>query len=147
MYLRKSTDGTVVVRMSQKFEDRLRKLEARVDRAEPLIQQIADQLELEAARLNPAKYCKDELDKKIIDYLIENQAAGTTEIAKALGLSDPKLVGRHTIGKRIQALNKKFEYNGWHILTFHPENKEGKFRAWWIDISQINVEAFRKKLR
>jgi len=39
------------------------------------------------------------------------------------------------------------EQDGWNILEFHPELKEGKFRAWWINLEEIDVEAFRKSLK
>jgi len=130
--------------MSLSTETRLSRLETFVDWAKPLLEEIAKQLELSRPRINPKKYCKDELDRKIINYLIENKGAGTTELAEALNLEDPKLVGRHLIGKRLKRLKDLSDRDGWHILEFHPETKEGKFRAWWILIEDIDLEAFRR---
>ena len=92
--------------------------------------------------MNPAKYCSDELDRRIIDHLIEHHADGTTKIAKALGLKPES--GRHIIGKRLEKMRCLSEADTWHILTFHPERKEGKFRAWWLTLEDIDIEAWRK---
>ena len=136
-----------VIRMHSDIEERIEKLESFMNWAKPLLEEVATTLELSRPRVNPARFCSDELDFKIINYLIEHKAAGTTEIAAALGLPDPKLKSRHLVGKRLQRLANRSSREGWHILEFHPERKEGKFRAWWIDISEIDVEAFRKSLK
>lgn len=126
------------------IEKRLRALERFRDRYEPVLREVVKFLDISRPRVNPDKYCSDDLDRKIIDYLIEHLGAGTTEIATALGLDPQK--GRHIIGKRIAKIKRLSEQDGWNILEFHPELKEGKFRAWWINLEEIDVEAFRKSL-
>lgn len=117
-------------------------LEKFKEKYEPVLQEVIKFLDISRPKVDPKKYCSDEMDKKIIDYLIENKGAGTTEIAKALGLDPEK--GRHIIGKRLAKLKRLSEEDGWDILEFHKERKEGKFRAWWINIEQIDVESFRR---
>jgi len=131
-----------VLRSMSEIEKRLRALERFKDRYEPVLQEVIKFLDISRPKVNPAKYCSDDMDRKIIEYLIENKGAGTTEIAKALGLDPEK--GRHTIGKRMVKIQRLSENEGWNILEFHPEVKEGKFRSWWINLEEIDIEAFRK---
>lgn len=130
---------------SSTIEGRIEALEKFKDRTLPLLEEIRKFLDISKPKVNPFQFCKDDLDREIINYLIENKAGATSEIAEALGLESPKTVGRHTIGKRISRLKTVFERNNWPVLTFHPENKEGKFRAWWLAIEDIDVEGFKKE--
>lgn len=125
------------------LEKRIGRLERFKDWARPIIETIVKQLELSQARVNPDRYCRDDLDRKIIDYLIEHKAAGTTEIAKALELDPTK--GRHLVGKRIKGIDVRSRRDSYYLLEFHPEHKEGKFRAWWILLENIDIEAFRSE--
>lgn len=127
------------------IEKRLRKLEKFMDRNVPVLESVRKFLDLSRPRVNPAKYCRSSLDRQIIEYLIEHKGAGTSEIAKALGLNPQK--ARHTIGKHLIKIARFSANDGWDILEFHPEMKEGKFRAWWIDIEQTDVEGFHKNLK
>lgn len=126
------------------IEKRLRKLEKFKDKAQPVLTAVVKFLDLSRPRANPEKYCRCDLDRKIINYLIDHKGAGTTELAKALGL-DPKK-GRHTIGKHLAKIARLSQNDGWDILEFHPEKKEGKMRAWWLDIEQVDIEDFHKSL-
>lgn len=126
------------------IEKRLRSLEKFRDKAEPALAAVREFLDVSRPRVNPAKYCRSDLDRRIIEYLIEHKGAGTSEIAKALGLDPQK--GRHTIGKHLAKTARLSKLGGWEILEFHPEMKEGKFRAWWLDIEQVDIEAFHKSV-
>ena len=128
------------------IDDRLEALEKFRNKVLPVIEAVQKFLDISKERVNPADFCKDDTDRRIVDYLIEHKAGATSEIAEALGLENPKNVGRHTIGKRINRLKEVSERNNWHILEFHPENKDGKFRAWWLNIDEINVEEFKKSI-
>ncbi len=133
-------------KISSTIEGRIEALEKKWDHAAPLIEEIRKFLDISKPRINPFQYCKDDLDRQILNYLIDNKAGATSEIAAALGLESPKRIGRHTIGKRIMRLKNVLERNSWLVLTFHPENKEGKFRAWWLAIEDIDVEGFKKSM-
>jgi hypothetical protein len=58
---------------------------------------------------------------------------------------------RHTIGKRLIRVQKQALAEGWHILTFEGAQKElpgtqtRKYRAWWIDLEDIDITAFKKE--
>lgn len=127
-------------KLKRDIERRLRKLEYFFKWVMPLVEKVAKQLKI----VNPAKFCRGNLDRGITNYLIEHEGAGTTEIAKAVGLEPEK--GRHTIGKHLAKIARLSKNEGWTILEFHPEMKEGKFRAWWLDIEQVDIEAFHKSV-
>jgi len=128
------------------IDGRVAQLEKTVDRYLPIWDALAKEYDLAKPRYYLGPACKDELDRRIVDYLIENGSGATTEIAKALGLENPKIVGRHIIGKRLKRLQEFTERQNWSIFEFHPEQKEGKFRAWWIRREDVDVEGFRKAM-
>lgn len=131
------------------IEQRIEEIERWINSNKPIIAGLAKEYDLQKPRTNPAKYCKDTLDKEIINYLIEKLGAGTTEIANALKPQYPE-VNRHTIGKRILRLQKQASFDGWHILTFDtalrevPNSQEKKYRAWWITIEDLDIASFKK---
>lgn len=125
------------------IEDRLVALESILDKYRPIWDALAKEYDLAKPRVNPEIYCKDDLDRQIIAYLIEHGSGATSEVAEAVGLENPKNVGRHTIGKRIIRIKKLAERDHWDILEFHPENKEGKFRAWWLNLAEVDIAKFK----
>ena len=129
------------------IEGRLSQLEKTVNRYLPIWDALAKEYDLAKPRVNPNVFCKDDLDRRIVDYLIQNGSGAATEIAKVLGIQNPNVVGRHVIGKRLKRLQQISERQNWSIFEFHPERKEGKFRAWWIRVEDVDVEGFRKELR
>lgn len=154
MYLRNSHVYTRWFEMSlhrKTIEERLDALEREWSWAKPIIMELAKQYDLQKPHVNPLKFCKDDLDRKIIGYLIDNLGAGTTEIAKGINLANPEKVGRHVVGKRLLRINKQSNNEGWHILDFdpamreHPITKEKKLRAWWINLEDVDVEGFKKE--
>ena len=138
----------VCKRIEMNIEGRLKRLERFKDWAEPLLRQTKKVLELSAPKANILKYCHDELDRRIMSYLIEVEVAGTTEIAGALGFNPEK--GRHLVGKRLRRIEERASADGEIVLRFRPERLEHKgkpkFRAWWVELQNIDLEAFRMKV-
>jgi len=134
------------------IEERLDTLEREWSWAKPIITELAKQYDLQRPRINPMKYCRDETDRKIVAYLIENLGAGATEIAGGIGLVNPQGLARHLVGKRLMRLFKLSSGEGWHILDFdtatreNPITKEKKFRAWWINLEEVDIEGFKKSV-
>jgi hypothetical protein len=134
------------------IEDRVTSVEKDIAWMKPVVSELAKQLDLSRPRVNPIKYCKSDLDKKIIAVMIEKIAASSTEIAAALGLEKPEKLGRHLVGKRLKRIAKEASVDGWDILTFnpaikeHPTTNEKKYRAWWLNISEIDIEGFKKSM-
>ena len=133
------------------LEERLTDLERKWEHYESQIIELSKLYSLQKKKVNPNLYCKDDFDRSIINYLIDNLGAGTTEIAKGLGLEEPE-VARHSIGKRLKVIAEKAKANEWIILTFdtenkeHPITKEKKSRAWWINVENVDVEEFKKNM-
>ena len=138
----------VYKRIEMQIESRLKRLERFKDWAEPLLRQTKKVLELSAPKANILKYCHDELDRRIMSYLIEVEVAGTTEIAGALGFDPAR--GRHLVGKRLRRIEERASADGEIVLRFRPERLEHKgkpkFRAWWVELSNIDVRVFRGKV-
>lgn len=135
------------------IEERISYLEREMNWMRPLVTEIASQYDLSRPRINPMKYCKDELDRRIMNYLIDNLGAGATEIAKKLGLEEPETRSRHLVGKRLNRFVKASFEDGWHILTFdkthreHPTEHVVKYRAWWLNLEEVDVEGFKKEFQ
>jgi len=133
------------------IEERLDTLEREWNWAKPMITELAKQYDLQRPRINPMKYCKDEIDRKIVAYLIEKIGAGATEIAGGIDLDQPEVLGRHLVGKRLKRLFNLSSKEGWHILDFdtatreNPVTKEKKFRAWWINLEEVDVQSFKEQ--
>jgi len=131
------------------IEERLDDLEREWSWAKPMIMDLAKQYDLQKPRVNPMKFCRDLLDQKIVNYLIDNLGAGATEIAKGVGLEQPEVLGRHIVGKRLKRMFTQSET--FHILDFdaatreHPITKEKKMRAWWINLEEVDIEGFKKE--
>jgi hypothetical protein len=134
------------------IEERLDNLERDWAWAKPIITELGKQYDLQKPRINPAKYCRNELDRKIIAYLIEHLGAGSTEIAKAIGLENPERLGRHLVGKRLKRIASKSSAEGWNILEFNPATRENpidhkeKYRAWWLNVEDVDVAGFKKEM-
>lgn len=134
------------------IEERLDVLERDMAWAKPLLIKWAKEYEISMPHVDPIKYCRDNLDRRIINFLVDNWGAGATEIATGLGLENPERLGRHLVGKRLKRIFKITSDNGFHILDFdaatreHPVTKAKKFRAWWINLEEIDVEGFKKEM-
>lgn len=91
-------------------------------------------LTYEHSKMNPHAFCMDEIDRKILDYLLHYKGATTTELANHLGTNRWHILNRL---RRIKKASKK--KLGKPIVEYHPNERAGKMRAWWI--SEEIVEA------
>jgi len=124
--------GEAFVKRSE-LEQRVKALERKVHRVEAAIGKIAKEFELtdllgSFKHVEPLRFAKDDLDKQIINLLLEKRVMTANEIAVALGQN------RHKIGKRLKRIEKESKQAGEHWLEFNPEDKDGHFRAWWVTI-------------
>jgi hypothetical protein len=113
--------------------DKILALEQKVRRLEEELSEIKKHLvELgmltyKNSRINPHKFCTDELDHKIIDHLIHFKGATTTELADHLGTN------RWHILNRLRKIKKESQKAlGETIVEYCPTERAGKIRAWWI---------------
>ena len=84
-------------------------------------------------KINPHTFCIDEIDHKIIDYLLHYKGATTPEIAEYVKTNRWLVLNRL---RKIQRNSKK--QNGKPIIDYYAGEKSGKKKAWWIseEISQ-----------
>ena len=114
--------------------DRLLELEKRVETLEShfsgIKKTLAD-LELltfERGKVNPHEFCIDDLDHKLVDYLLHYKGATTPELAEYTKTNRWLVLNRL---RRIQKTSKK--QLGFSIIEFYSGEKSGKKKAWWIN--------------
>jgi Arc/MetJ-type ribon-helix-helix transcriptional regulator len=114
--------------------DKLLQLEERMTKFENEIGQIRkyladlELLTYQHGKVNPHTFAIDEIDHKIIDYLLHYKGATTPEIAEYVKTNRWLILNRL---RRIQRNSKK--QNGKPIIEYYAGEKSGKKKAWWID--------------
>ena len=114
--------------------DRILGLEQKVNQLQKDVNKIKDylaKLEIlthEGGKVNPHAFCIDEIDNKIVDYLLDNRGATTTELAKFLETNRWLVLNRL---RKIQKSSKK--QLGKSIIEYYPGERGGKRKAWWIN--------------
>jgi hypothetical protein len=88
----------------------------------------------ESGKVNPHSFCIDEIDTKIIDYLLDNRGATTTEIAEKLQTNRWLILNRL---RKIHRTSKK--QLGTAILSYHSGDRCGKRKAWWINENLVVI--------
>jgi len=120
--------------------DKILELEQKLNKMEKEFAQIKKYLaDLELLtygleKTNPHTFCVDEIDHKIIDYLIHYKGATTPELADYLKTN------RWLVLNRLRKIQKKSRKQlGKPIIEYHTEEKSGKKRAWWINEELIEI--------
>ena len=113
--------------------DKILGLEEKVSQLEKEVNTIKDylaKLEIltyEGERVNPHAFCIDEIDTKIVDYLLDHRGATTTELAEFLGTN------RWLILNRLRKMQKSSkEQLGKAVIFYYSGERAGKRKAWWI---------------
>ena len=114
--------------------DRVLELKNRVDKMEKNLSEIKkyladlELLTYERGATNPHTFALDEIDHKIIDYLLHYKGATTPELAEYLKTNRWLILNRL---RRIQKTSKK--QLGKPIIEYYPGEKSGKKKAWWMN--------------
>lgn len=114
--------------------EKLLELEQRVSKNERELGEIRkyladlELLTYQHGKINPHMFCIDEIDHKIIDYLIHYKGATTPELADYLKTNRWLVLNRL---RRIQKMSKK--QLGKSIIDYYPGEKSGKKKAWWTN--------------
>lgn len=125
--------------ISEKLEktpkaDKLLALEERMLRIEQEFGQIRkyladlELLTFQHGQINPHSFCLDDLDHKIMAYLLQYKSATTPELADYLKTNRWLVLNRL---RRIQKTSKK--QAGKSIIEYYAGERSGKKKAWWID--------------
>jgi len=113
--------------------DKILGLEQKVTHLENEVNKIKDylaKLEIltyEGGKVNPHAFCIDEIDNKIVDYLLDHRGATTTELAEFLGTNRWLVLNRL---RKIERSSKK--QLGKSIIFYYSGERTGKRKAWWI---------------
>ena len=114
--------------------DKILELEQRLGRIEREFSEVKkyladlELLTYDRGKANPHTFCTDDLDHKLVDYLIHYKGATTPEIAEYLKTNRWLVLNRL---RRIQKMSRK--QLGKSVIDYYPGEKAGKKKAWWID--------------
>lgn len=114
--------------------DKLLELEQRMGKIEREFSELRkylSDLELltyEHGKTNPHTFGVDEIDHKIIEYLIHYKGATTPELAEYLKVNRWLVLNRL---RRMQKFSKR--QLGKSIIDYYAGEKSGKKKAWWIN--------------
>ena len=109
------------------LQNRMSKIEREL---EELRKYLAD-LELltyEHGKINPHTFCIDEIDHKMLDYLLHYKGATTPELAEYIKTNRWLILNRL---RKIQRTSKK--QCGQPVIDYYAGEKSGKKKAWWIN--------------
>ena len=113
--------------------DKVLGLEKKVTKLENEVNKIKDylaKLEIlthEGGKVNPHAFCIDNIDNKIVDYLLDHRGATTTELAEYLETNRWLVLNRL---RKIERASKK--QLGKSIIFYYSGERTGKRKAWWI---------------
>lgn len=114
--------------------DRVLELEGRFEKMWQEFSQVKkyladlEMLTYERGKVNPHSFCLDELDHKIVDYLVHYKGGTTPELAEYLETNRWLVLNRL---RRLQKLSRK--QLGKPIIDFNAGERSGKKKAWWIN--------------
>jgi len=78
-------------------------------------------------KVNPHIFCIDDLDHKIVDYLMHYKGATTPELAEAIGVNRWLILNRL---KKIQRTSKR--QLGKAVLEYYGGKRLNKRKGWWL---------------
>jgi hypothetical protein len=113
--------------------DKLLALEQRMSKIEQEFGQVRkyladlELLTFQHGKINPHSFCIDELDHKIIDYLLSYKSATTPELADYIKTNRWLILNRL---RKLQKVSKK--QVGKAIIEYYAGERGGKKKAWWI---------------
>jgi hypothetical protein len=120
--------------------DKILELEQRMSKMESAFSEIRkyladlELLTYDRGKINPHAFCIDEIDHKILDYLVHYKGATTPELAEYMKTNRWLVLNRL---RRIQKVSRK--QLGKSIIEYYPGEKSGKKKAWWINEELIET--------
>jgi hypothetical protein len=114
--------------------DKLLELASRMGKVEAELAEIKkylvelEVLTYERGKVNPHAFSIDEIDHKIIDYMLHYKGATTPELAEYTKTNRWLVLNRL---RKMQKTSKK--QLGKPIITYYLGEKQGKHKAWWLN--------------
>jgi hypothetical protein len=113
--------------------DRVLELERRVDRVEKEFSEVRkyladlELLTFERGKANPYVFGVDDVDRRLIDYLVHYKGATTPELAEYLGVNRWLVLNRL---RRLQRVSRR--QLGRSVVEYYAGERSGKKKAWWV---------------
>jgi DNA-binding protein Fis len=108
------------------LEQRLRRIEAEFSEVKKYLADL-ELLTYDREKTDLYTFCMDEMDHKLIDYLMHYKGATTPELAAYLKTNRWLVLNRL---RRIQKASKK--QLGKPVIDYYGGERSGKKKAWWI---------------
>jgi hypothetical protein len=109
------------------LEDRLSKIEQEFGQIKKYLADL-ELLTFQHGKINPHSFCIDDIDHKIMEFLLHYKSATTPELADYVKTNRWLILNRL---RKIQKTSKK--QIGKTIIEYYAGEKSGKKKAWWID--------------
>ena len=109
------------------LEERMGKIEVEFGQIRKYLADL-ELLTFQHGKTNPHSFCLDEVDHKIMEYLLHYKSATTPELAQYLKTNRWLVLNRL---RRIQKNSKK--QAGKSVVEYYAGERSGKKKAWWID--------------
>jgi hypothetical protein len=109
------------------LEDRMRKIEEEFGQIRKYLADL-EILTFQHGKINPRSFCLDDVDHKIMEYLLHYKGATTPELAEYIKTNRWLVLNRL---RKIQKTSKK--QIGKSIIEYYAGERSGKKKAWWID--------------
>lgn len=120
--------------------DKIFELEQKIGKLETELSEIKKHLaDLEVltydkGKVNPHTFCIDNIDHKIVDYLLNYKGATTPELA------DFSKTNRWMVLNRLRKIQRSSKKQlGKSIVKYYPGEKSGKKKAWWINEELVDT--------
>jgi hypothetical protein len=114
--------------------DKVLELEHRLTRIEKEFSEVKkyladlELLTYDRGKTNPYTFCMDEIDHKLVDYLMHYKGATTPELAEYLKTN------RWLILNRLRRIQKNsIKQLGKPVIDYYAGEKSCKKKAWWIN--------------
>jgi Arc/MetJ-type ribon-helix-helix transcriptional regulator len=109
------------------LQERMNKIEREFGEVRKYLADL-ELLTYQHGKINPHTFCIDEIDHKIVDYLLHYKGATTPELADYIKTNRWLILNRL---RKIQRSSKK--QFGKAIVEYYAGEKSGKKKAWWIN--------------
>jgi len=114
--------------------DRVLELESRVVKIEKELSEVRkyladlELLTYDRGKVNPHAFAVDDVDHKIVDYLMHYKGATTPELAGFLK------VNRWLVLNRLRRMQKESRKQlGKYVIEYYAGERSGKKKAWWVN--------------
>jgi Arc/MetJ-type ribon-helix-helix transcriptional regulator len=116
------------------LQDRMTKLEGQLAEIRKYLSDL-ELLTYGKDRVNPHSFCIDDLDHKLVEYLMHYKGATTPELAEYTKVNRWLILNRL---RKMQKASKK--QHGKPIIDYYAGEKSGKKKAWWINEELVQEE-------